>query len=87
MSHSSRHGSPGEAAIGAVLVIAGVFALAGKLGIPELWVVLSRSAVHQWWPLLLIVAGVAWWMADRRSKLDRLQEICSRSHWEAKHGM
>ncbi len=87
MSRCSGHGSLGGAAIGALFVIVGVCALAGKLAIPELCVVISRSTLHNWWPLLLIAAGVFWLMADRRSKLDRLQEICARSNWEAKHGM
>ncbi len=68
-------------------VLAGIVTYKLIVTLPEWWNEALKHTVQVWWPVLLIAAGVFWWMLDHRSKLDRLQELCSRPEWEAKHGM
>lgn len=86
MVQYSRQASRTGYLVGALLVIAGLGTLAIRVQLPELRAVELRNAVHTWWPLLLIAAGIIWWMAPAQEPGE-----CSRhrSEWqwpEARNG-
>ncbi len=87
MAASSKQAVEWAKTVAGVLAGVGTYKLLVTLTLPELWSEAFKHTVHVWWPTVLIAAGVFWWMLDHRSKLDRLQELCSRPKWEAKHEM
>lgn len=68
MSGCSRKSSAGQLVVGALLVIAGVAALIARLGVPEYWTLVLRNTAQVGAPILLIGAGMLWWVLDAQRK-------------------
>jgi hypothetical protein len=87
MSQRSRQASPGQSALGILLVTVGLGSLVAKLELPELWILALKNAAQLWWPVMLIVAGIIWWIAHRRQTTSGVPSERAHTSWEARHGI
>jgi hypothetical protein len=86
MAQWNEQASRGNFLMGAILVIAGLGAMVAKLRVPELYIAHLRSAAQILWPLLLIGAGIVWWIGYREHIASDVQSKCARAPWEARDG-
>ncbi len=86
MAASDNKATERKKIIGGLLVGIGTYQLLGTLTLPELWNEALKHAIHVWWPLVLIAAGILWWVADAKAKSGKCRERYAGESWEARNG-
>jgi len=59
-----------DVATGTTLIMVGLAGALAKLGVLDLSRAAQWSAIEQWWPLLLIIAGLVMWLVEMEQSAE-----------------
>lgn len=70
MSSPKFQAAIADLATGTTLIIVGLAGVLVRLGVLDLGHVARWNAIEQWWPLLLIIAGLITWLVDMEQSAE-----------------